>query len=236
MSQLKHQSVRRRLEADGMLRDIKAVGVPMNTLIALMSLPLPEPVLHDFSVVLHRLARGRKSLSTLLSRTAREIEQVILPMPKGMRATFFPNLDADRLVSELRFLRHQLTGQAKLADNGPSLGDFLKNLPKPKKSRPSATSPRDHRIWQLASLFKRSSGSPHYELVADVMNAVYGMKLEVDHVKKAVAKHPNERSCYPDALRDIAPEKIMDRRRGGMLGQVILYSPPVPIIKADIRK
>jgi len=222
------EALKQRLVEDGLLRKIKKLGVKEKGLLDLLSSPSSSPNqgLSLWSLNLHRLKTGRKHLESLLLQTAREIERVILPVPKSTwEGLSSCDVDIAQLVDNLRRLARHFNPPLDFPQHLRTFSDLLKRLPKGKKGRPSITSPRDHRIWQLAALFKKSTGNPHYDLVADIMSRIYDVHLDIDQVKKAVARHPNERTHYPIQLKHLAPTKVV-KSHSPLKKGVTLYAPP----------
>ena len=213
------------LKTDGLLAKVEGAGVKKRALLRLLCLPLysPDQWQGEFSTHLNNLKRGSKRLNSILLQAARELERLILPLPQKMRSSLFAGLDIDHLASLLQALAHYIKPPPTAGNT--LLSSLLAQPSNLKKGRPPVTSGRDHRILQLARLFKESSKTPHYGLVADVMNRAYECQLDEDQVKKAILRHPDERTYYPTALQHIAPTRVMVRR-SKKWGKVKLYGPP----------
>ncbi len=219
----------KKLTHDGLLKKIKTLGIKKQSLFALLSLPLysPDEWRSRFSVNLRRLKRNRSFLKSLLQKTAREIDRIVLPLEKKMRSSLIPAVDVDRLAADLRSLADAIKALPNSPKGQNVLSDLLDGLSTGKRGRPPVTSVRDHRIWQLASLIKESSGNPHYALVADIMNTIYNTDLYDFEVKKIISRHPNEYTFYPAKLKHIAPTRVMLHHSINWNShKIILHGPP----------
>ena len=215
---------------------LRRLKVKKKPLIDLLSYPQysPNRVREDLQINLHHLKANRQALSSLLQRTARDIERLILPFPKGMVRGLIPIVDVERLVQDLRLMADQIKRNPHSKHPYPAvLSDMLDQLSPRRRGRSSVTSARDQRIWDVCSLINEASGAPHYALVAEIVNAVYGYSLDDFEVKKIVSRHPNERTFYPKELLHAFPKRIVKAEKSKFPHKVILYGPPGKIVPIE---
>jgi hypothetical protein len=217
------KQIPRLLSKNGLLKRIKRAGIKEKPLYQLLAQPpySPNHWKSEMQVKLHKFKREKNHLARLALNTGREIETLLLSLQDQLWRALIPAPDVAKLVADLNAFAAALKAPA----GASPLSTLLGGPSSLAKGRPPQTSSRDHRIWQLAYLFKKASGSPHYELVAEVMNAVHNEVLGVDQVKKAISRHPEERTYYPTQLKHIAPMKVLDRRAMVLKG-ARLYGPP----------
>lgn len=218
--------IKQALVIDDLWPQIIKLGVKQRDILRLLSVPLysPNKWRAEWDINFDRLRRGRRELRSSVLRARLNIEQIILPLPKGFQAALAPSLELPQLLRDLRHLAECLQ-----PPKDAPLRAILMAPSRGKTGRPSVTSAKDHRIWQLAHLFKKFSGNPRYGLVAKIMNAIFGSDLQDFHVRKSVSRHPNERTCFPNSLKHLNPGKVIQRTRMNLKG-AIFYGPPGNIL------
>lgn len=220
-----------------LLPKLKKLGVKKKPLIALLASDpySPDKWRSEFDIRLHQLKANRSMLTSLLQRTARELERIVLPLPIEMRAQLIPIINADLLVALLKILATEITKPKHIESKNPSvLSDLLDALPSKRRGRSSVTSARDHRIWKVCSLIKNATGRPFYPLIAEIVNAVYGYELYDHEIKKIISRHPNKYTYWPKPLPRKRKGKISEHRPNKIKfpKKMILYSPPVKLGKS----